>query len=191
MARRHFKGRRSHHAIIILCMAIALMAILVLFIFHHTVFSALMVLAGATLAMALIAVFLLGRKEDIEYELGEDRLLLRRGAIREQLGLHEVQDANLIDLVSARDYVNERMEAAPSVAEASEIQRTLTCFCGIPLVGLMAVGSGIRRTNIRNFRRTLVLLRIRDGRTMILSPKHSESMVSAIEKALVPFRSVA
>ena len=73
-------------------------------------------MTGSTVLLFLVAVMVAsgvivfarqGKKDVIEYELGVDTLLLRRGVQEERLPLEHVIDANLIDLVSAKDYVQQ------------------------------------------------------------------------------------
>lgn len=167
-----------------------MLTLLVLLAFRLTISGAFIVLATALATLGITAAIMVGRTEKIEYELMDRKLLLRRGGSKEELDLDEVLDANLIDFVSARDYLEEHLQAPDDglPADKAEAQRLMTRFCGVPLAGLAALGTGIYRTNIRNFRQTLVLLRIRDGRAVILSPRYSETMVSAIGKALAHSR---
>lgn len=189
MAGRRFKSRQSRRAYIVPGLAIALLAVPALYLFRGSRPSVLVVLAGAVLALAVAVIIVRGRQENIEYELLDDRLLLRRGGSQQELALGEVQDANLIDMASARNFVKEQLDVADGEGHEDPPGQHLSMrFCGVPLMGLAAVGSGIYRTQMSNFRRTLVLLRTRSGGSIILSPRYSESMVSAIEKVLLRLR---
>lgn len=129
--------------------------------------------AGLT---GLLAV-LMRRRKKIGYELEADRLVLRHGVWREQLPLAHVRDANLIDVVTARNFVKEQRTMRPAGEEGMGL---LTRYCGIRLEGLFG-GHGL---SMRDYRRMLVLVRTRGGGALLLSPRHGEPMVSAIAKAL-------
>lgn len=186
MRGKQFQGRRSWRTLFGAGLAIVLAAMLAFVLVRLDLPKLLLVLSLAIGVLAVVTFVLLRRAENIEYELGENKLLVRRGGTQVELPLGEVLDANLVDLASARDIVEEKMAERQHHGErdASADQAMLTRYCGIPLRGLASVGSGINRINVRNFRRTLVLLRMHGGRAMILSPKRSEGMVSAINKAL-------
>lgn len=147
----------------------------------------LMVLAGAAVVLGLVWIAVQGRKDIIEYALGPDALLLRRGAEEERLLLVNVIDANLIDLITARDYVQQQRNADGEMESGREgdPRRIATRYCGVPIgTGRMgAIVAGLSNLSAHSFRRTLVLLRIRDGGVLLLSPKYSERMVNAIGKA--------
>lgn len=140
---------------------------------------ALSIVAGGLALLCLGAAIATAMRVRIDYELKPDALLLRRGPEEEHLPLHQVLDANLIDLSTAKDYLQQHQEA-----NAAADRRLMTRYCGIPLGGLPNLPIGLSALSAQHFRRSLVLLRIRDGSAMILSPKHSERMVSAIGKAL-------
>ncbi|HMN04159.1 MAG TPA: hypothetical protein PKD45_00385 [Flavobacteriales bacterium] len=133
------------------------------------------------------SVFVLARrKEVIEYELGEGELILRKGASEERLPMEELLDANLIDLVTARDFVEEQSDVAGRSPGQGPAFPVHTHYCGICFTGRLLWGAGLNRTALRNYRETLVLVRTRSGGAILLSPRHSERLVSAMAKALRP-----
>lgn len=186
MSVKRFYSRRSNRALVFWGALGAFLLLLGLLALDITGSDALMIVAGVLVLLCIVAAVVARKRETIEYELGKDRLVLRRGLDEEQLLLHDVMDANLVDLVTAKGYVHERQEAGhgPKDDEQDEARRLLTRYCGVPLSGIAAFRTGLSRLSARNFSRTLVLLRIRDGGAIILSPRYSESMVSAIGRAL-------
>lgn len=153
-------------------------------------------MTGSTVLLFLVAVMVAsgvivfarqGKKDVIEYELGVDTLLLRRGVQEERLPLEHVIDANLIDLVSAKDYVQQHGSTDVEAGQGRRggPHRTSTHYCGVPIATgrLSAVVAGLSSLSTYNFGKSLVLLRIRDGGVRLLSPKYSERMVMAIGKA--------
>lgn len=183
MTLKHFHSRRSYRAWALWGGVGAALALVGLLAMGITGSVALFIVAGGLALLCLGAAVAMGLRERIAYELKADALLLRRGPEEEHLPLHQVLDANLIDLRTAKDYVQQLPEANGPGAAASD-RRLMTRYCGIPLGGLPALSIGLTSLSAQHFRRTLVLLRIRDGSAVILSPRHSERMVSAIGKAL-------
>ena len=147
----------------------------------------LLFVGGGMLVLGSIVIASQGKKDIIAYELGGDSLLLRRGNKEERLPLASVMDANLIDLMTARDYVQQQGggDQMPGTDRDGDQRRTATQYCGvhIPTGRLGSIMSGLYNLGTHSFRRSLVLLRIRDGGVMLLSPKYSERMVMAIGKA--------
>ena len=143
---------------------------------------------AGTLLMAmgagvLVAACIMHYRPYTEYVLGTHGLLLRRGALREELPLEQLPDANVVDMDTARSCVRQHnLPSGEGPRPASTMP--LTQYCSIPLNGFPLPGPARSEAGPWHARRSLVLLRIRDGRSLLLSPRHSESMASAINKAL-------
>jgi hypothetical protein len=135
--------------------------------------------AGAVSALGLVYVVWRRGRNRIEYELGEDGLLLRRGGMEERLPFTEVMDVNLVDLFTARDYLKQR-SAKDVQGDGARSVRTAYCWAK----GILPRWYGVSDLSLRNAGRSLVLLRTRDGSTWLLSPKHGSSMVAAMGRAL-------
>lgn len=163
------------------------LVVLCLLALNITGSKVLMFVVGALVVLGLAGMATHGRKDSIEYELGADALLLRRGAEEESLLLENVVDANLIDLGTARGYV--RQHRADDVGAGQHTTggpgRISTRYCGVPITtwGLGSMVNGLSNLNSDSFSQSLVLLRIRDGGVLLLSPRYSERMVRAIGKA--------
>jgi hypothetical protein len=157
--------------------------------------KAVLAAAGAVALIGLIAWAAKRRSVPIAYELGPGELILHRGEATEHLPLETVLDVNLIDRFTARDYGTEvrPAETGGSDKPSRHPVQLETRFCGVP-VGLGRTGaifSGLSQLNVRDFRRSLVLLRVRDGGAYLLSPKHGASMVSAITRQLAASKEAA
>ncbi len=186
MSVKRFHSRRSDRSILFWGSLGAVLLLLGLLAIDITGSDALMIVAGGLILLCVVAAVVASKREAIEYVLGTDSLLLRRGVDEQQLLLQDILDANLVDIVTAKHHVREHLDGLlGSTGSAGEqTRRMLTRYCGVPLSGIAAFSAGLSRLSVQNFRRTLVLLRIRDGGTVILSPRYCESMVSAIGKAL-------
>lgn len=187
MSIKKFHSRRSYLRIFLwggICLFLASMGLLNM---DMTGSKVLAKIAGVLVVLGSVWIALQGRKDIIEYVLGADALLLRRGAEEERLPLDEVIDANLIDLTTARDYVQQHGNPADEVepGQAKGPRRSSTRYCGVPIASgrLGSFWVGLSGLSSHSFRRNFVLLRIRDGGMFLLSPKYSERMVTAIDKA--------
>lgn len=187
MTVKKFHSRRSDRRMFLwggICLFLVSLGLLAADITGSTV---LIVIAAVLVVPGSVWIAVQGRKDIIEYVLGGDALLLRRGAEEERLPLAEVVDANLIDLTTARDFVQQQgnSDDGPGPGQAQGPRRSSTRYCGVPIASgrLGSVWVGLSGLSSRSFRRDFVLLRIRDGGMFLLSPKYSERMVTAIDKA--------
>src|SRR5690606_19724828 len=163
MTLKHFHSRRSMRAWAAWGIVGALLGLAGLLAMGITGSVALSIVAGGPAVLCLGAAMATGLRLRIAYELNAQALLLRRRPVEEHMPLHQVLDANLIDLKTAKAYVQQHQEA-----NAAGGRRLMTRYCGIPLGGLHALPIGLSSLNAQHFRRSLVLLRIRDGSAMIL-----------------------
>lgn len=134
----------------------------------------------------LIFGFRQDRKERVYYGVEGGQLLLRRGRTVERIALDAVQDASLVDRRAARDLLLERkrlMEELGRVpAEREEFQRQSTRWCSVDIgLGAFSFGHGVldRRPDGKY---DLVLLRMQDGRTLLLSPVYNQDLISALNR---------
>lgn len=176
---------RSYRVYVLMVLLVGLDAFIGLVITDYTGSVVWMVAAGAVGALGLAALAVVWRREEIAYVLGADNLVLRRGKQEEVIPLHKVMDANLVDLATARSHVQKPLEGDGSLAgpKRAEVQAS-TRYCALPLKGWASILNGSHGLSMESFKRTLVLLRTSDGRTLLLSPRQSARMVSAIGKVL-------
>ncbi|MBS1937620.1 MAG: hypothetical protein JSS84_07405 [Bacteroidetes bacterium] len=185
MAARHFHSMRSYRVYVLMVLLVGLDAFIGLVITDYTGSVVWMVAAGAVGALGLAALAVVWRREEIAYVLAADHLVLRRGRQEEVIPLHKVMDANLVDLATARSHVHKQPEdeGAVAVPKRAEVQVS-TRFCAVPLKGWASILNGSHGLSMESFKRTLVLVRTNDGRALLLSPRQSARMVSAIGKLL-------
>jgi hypothetical protein len=126
------------------------------------------------------------RRERIYYGVEDGQLLLRRKGTVERISLDAVQDASLVDRRAARDLLLERkrrMEEQGLIsAEREEFQRQFTKWCSAD-IGLGSFGFGHDLLDRRpDGKYDLVLLRLQDGRSLLLSPVYNQDLISALNK---------
>lgn len=126
------------------------------------------------------------RRERVYYGVEGGQLLLMRGRVVDRIALDAVQDASLVDRRAARDLLLERkrlMEELGRVpAEREEFQRQSTRWCSVD-IGLGAFSFGHEMLDRRpDGKYDLVLLRLLDGRTLLLSPVYNQDLISALNR---------
>lgn len=130
-------------------------------------------------------------RDRIAYMVSEDHLTLIRGSGHERLPVSALIDANLIDLPSARDYVLQRYAAkegeAPQVVQGAR-ERFLR-YSGLAFqhgifhkLWASRLGPALSGHN-----EMAVLLRVRGGEELLLTPRHSEDLVDAVVRAIGSF----
>lgn len=192
MATKYFRSSRPQGVLLFMAIGFVLSAALLVAALRMDGIKALLAAVVAAVLLGLVAWAGKRRSVPVGYELGMDELVLRRGAEAVHLPLEAVLDANLIDRFTARDYVvqahlpdtkgSSQGKAGPSAVE--------THYCGVPL-GMgraAAIYAGLAQLSTRDFRRSLVLLRVHGGSAYLLSPKHGSRMVSSLGNALGEIR---
>lgn len=144
------------------------------------------------LLAALLGGFIVGlgrdRQSSIDYHMLNDNLVFVRGQDRLELKPEDIIDASLIDRAGARDYIRNRVAARS--AEAGHTPKTMQNdylrFCTVD-IGLRTYTFGLGRGMIDrmpNAKHDLVLLRLRKGTDLVLSPEYNQEMVDSIGRML-------
>lgn len=195
MQTKYFHSSRPMGMLILIAAGFLLLVALSIAAMRMHGAKALWAALGAVVLGVLIAWAAKRRNRHIGYELDAEELVLRRGNAAEHLPLNAVLDVNLVDRFTARDFDMQVRPAATDGNDPAVTQppRYVTRYCGVP-VGLgrtAAIYAGLAQLSMRDFRRSLVLLRVRDGGAYLLSPKHGASMVSAITRQLAASKEAA
>jgi len=121
------------------------------------------------------------------YVISDDVLVLTSGKDRMEIRAEEINDASLVDRTGARNYILQR--SARSGVDAKErrtMQRAYQRFCTVD-IGLRSFTFGVGRGMIDrmpNARHDIVLLRLRNGHDLLLSPEYNQDMVDQIMRML-------
>jgi hypothetical protein len=142
--------------------------------------------AGAIALGGLAIALWSDRKDRIVYSVEGFQLTMRRGRIVERLDLTTIQDASLVDRRAARDLLQERIrtmeERGMIQAERDEFQRQFTRWCTVRIgLGPLSFG-GDRRDRRPDGKYDLILVRLRTGRSLLLSPVHNQDLVAALDR---------
>lgn len=142
--------------------------------------SPLVVVAGSAIA------WWLDRRERIAYAVEGGNLLLSRNGAMERLPIASVLDASLLDRRAAREFLLARKQSMRDEgliqAEQEEFQRRFLQWCSVDIgLGLSGLVRGLVERQ-PDGKYDLVLLRLQDGRSLLLSPVYNQDLISALNK---------
>lgn len=130
------------------------------------------------------------RKEGGTYVVDQAQLLMKRKYNTASVDLEQVLDATLVDRRSARDIHKERQRAlvakGKGVSERRAERRYFTSWCTVD-IGIRSWTFGIGRELIDrrpDGKNDLVLIRLKDGRALLLSPLHAHDLADALSRAM-------
>lgn len=143
------------------------------------------------LAGAIVA-YLSDRPRGLVYTIEEDTLTLRRGNEVERIPLAGINDASLLDRRAARDMLMGRVKEAKEKGMDRPAQRRLaasfTKWCSVD-IGMRTFTFGIGRDMIDrrpDAKHDVILLRLRNGHALVLSPIYNQDMVESLHKSVGP-----
>lgn len=187
MGEKRFRTRRQWHNTLLTVWASPFVVLSGIFFGVATGnFLPLWLLCGA-LFLGFMVGFLRDRTARSIYHIINDTIILVRGEDRLEIPPENIVDASLIDRSGARDYI--RLRAAGRHTEGTSlraIEDEYMRFCTVD-IGLRSYTFGLGRGMIDrmpNARHDMVLLRMRKGTDLLLSPEYNQEMVDAIGRVL-------
>lgn len=148
----------------------------------------LWVLLSACAAGAIVA-WRRDRAHDAVYSFDGDQVLLRGKDHARRIQLDEVADLSLIDRMAARDYIKQKLRTSSvelGRTEQRDAERRFMRYCTVD-IGLTSFTFGVGRRmtdQLRDAKRDLVLLRLRNGEAMLLSPLYNHDLVESLGRVL-------
>lgn len=131
--------------------------------------------------------FMRDRTARSTYHIVNDVIILVRGDDRLEVPPQEIIDASLIDRAGARDYLRLRGSSRKDDGRSTrEVQKDCLRFCTVD-IGMSTYTFGLGRGMIDRMpkaRHDMVLLRMRQGSDLLLSPEYNQEMVDAIGRIL-------
>jgi hypothetical protein len=143
----------------------------------------ILILCVVALAVALLR----DRTRTCTYRIEGGTVSLSNGVETLQIAIAEITDASLIDRIGAREYLRQRyQDKGLSRQEWRALAARTTRFCTVD-IGLTTFTLGIGRSVIDrmpNARHDLVLLRLRNGEALLLSPMYNQDLVDNLGRRL-------
>ena len=129
------------------------------------------------------------RSQDAVYSFDGDHILLRGNKGARRIQLEEVADLSLVDRMAARDYIKQKLRKGETEADPAEqrgAEKEFMRYCTVD-IGLTSFtfGLGRRMTDqLPDAKRDLVLLRLRSGEALLLSPMYNHDLVESLGRIL-------
>jgi hypothetical protein len=190
MPRKEFHTRRQwHNTTIWAVSALILMLLGVVIAARSGQWSLLMVL-GVVVVVGFVVNYFQDRAADATYSIEGATLKLHLRKQDQAIDLAEIRDASLLDRAAARNYIREKLSSAMEKGmpkdEAKAREKAFIRFCTVD-IGLRSFTFGIGRQladTMPNAKNDLVLLRLRSGEDLLLSPEYNQAFIENIGRIL-------
>lgn len=198
MSKKRYPSRREWHNTVLMLWSAPFLVLLGVIVFASTGESAVLWGISAGCLFGVIVAVIRDLGDGGVYALEGDHLVLQARNDHEVVDLADVMDVSLIDRAGAREYILSRLPKeghAGFFAKRRAAKRYIR-FASVD-IGLTSFTLGLGRQMIDRMpdaRKDLVLLRLRDGTTYILSPEYNQELISAIGRRTLrtlPVRSSA
>lgn len=137
-----------------------------------------------SLGLSMLGILLAARRDSSRkatYRIEDDRLVLATPTDSRTIRIGEIADSSLLDRVGARAYLKHHPGAAKGQG-AEEGMDPFMRFCTVD-IGFRSYTLGAARRLIDRLpsaKADLLLLRLRTGEVLLLSPLHAQDMVDTI-----------
>jgi hypothetical protein len=190
MPRKEFHTRRQWHNVSVWAISGLLFVLFALVIAARSGDWPILYWVAGPVLLGLVITYLHDRGVDAVYTVEQGRLTLWNRKDRMVLSREEIRDASLVDRTAARTYIRQKVDdlVANGASEADVRARmgSFTRFCTVD-IGLRSYTLGIGRRlvdTMPNAKHDLVLLRLRDGSDVLLSPLYNQGLMDAISTLL-------
>lgn len=116
------------------------------------------------------------------YWVEDDRLTLEVNKDKREILMSEIQDSSLLDRVGARAYLREKAQTGEDRTMQDRRKEEFMRFCTVD-IGLSSLTLGVARSLIDRLpsaKNDLLLLRLRGGEDLLLSPAHAHDLVDTL-----------
>lgn len=137
--------------------------------------------------LALAVALFRDRSRACHYRIEGNTMSLSNGEETLQVAITDIADASLIDRIGAREYLRQRhQDQSLSWSQWRAQAKRFTRFCTVD-IGLTTFTLGLGRSVIDrmpNARHDLVLLRLKNGEHLLLSPQYNQDLVDTLGRRL-------
>ncbi|MBL8001533.1 MAG: hypothetical protein JNL05_06190 [Flavobacteriales bacterium] len=190
MPRKEFHTRRQWHNTTIWAVSALILMLLGVVIAARSGQWSLLLVLGAVVAVGFVVNYFQDRAADANYSIDGSTLRLHLRKEDQAIERSEIRDASLLDRAAARNYIREKLAVAVekglSKAEAKAREKGFIRFCTVD-IGLRSFTFGIGRQladTMPNAKNDLVLLRLRSGEDLLLSPEYNQAFIESIGRML-------
>jgi hypothetical protein len=184
MSNKRYRSRREWHNTVLMLWSTPFLVLLGVIIFASTGRNSTLWAISLGCLVGIVVAVIRDIGNGVVYTLEGGRLVLQSRRDREVVPLTEVMDVSLIDRAGAREYIISRLhkEGHRGLLDQRRAARRFIRFASVD-IGLTSYTLGLGRRMIDRMpdaRKDLVLLRLRNDKTHILSPEYNQELISAI-----------
>lgn len=144
-------------------------------------FTLFHVMLGVSAAGLVVALRFDSRKTGL-YWVENDRLTLEVNREKREILMTEILDTSLLDRIGAREYLREKVLANAAKEDKARCRASFMRYCTVD-IGLDSITLGMARSlvdRLPSAKGDMVLLRLRGGEDLLLSPVHAHDMVDTL-----------
>lgn len=187
MGETRFRTRRQWHNTLMVVWMSPFAVLIGLIVAASTGRFATLIALLALLAIGLGVALYRDMSGRSTYRINGEKLSLISRSDRLDIPFEEIADASLIDRAGAREYIRQRsLIHTKGWRDLRRRARAFTRFCTVD-IGLTSFTLGLGRTvidRLPNARHDLVLLRLRNGDDLLLSPQYNQDLVDSLSRRL-------
>ena len=187
MGEKRFRTRKQWHNTSLVLWSVPFVILLGLFVMLTTGLIWPLMVLGTGGLIAFMFSYYRDRAAKSTYTIVNDVLVLSNGRDRLEIRAEEINDASLVDRAAARNYILLRLGRGgydPRVQRS--MREAYLRFCTVD-IGIRSFTLGVGRGMIDrmpNARHDMVLLRLRNGKDLLLTPEYNQEMVDHIVRML-------
>jgi hypothetical protein len=180
-----FHTRRQWHNTLMVVWGAPFLLLIGMIVAGYTGRFAVLGVLAATVVIALVVALVRDVDRRCVYRLEKGVLILTNSRDRLEIPLDRISDASLIDRAGARAYIRQRHhDKSRSWFEWRRMAKGFVRFCTVD-IGLTTFTFGLGRSvidRLPNARHDLVLLRLRSGEDLLLSPQYNQDLVDLLSR---------
>lgn len=189
MRGKRFKTRNEWHNIKLWSLASGFIVICVGILALQERSTVLWAVAVVVPLSGLVIAWYRDRGHSALYSFDGEQMVLRGDRGERHIPMSQVTDVSLLDRAAAREYLKQTINSGQGTLPANQrrkIQREFMRFCTVD-IGMTSFSLGIGRRMIDELpdaKRDLVLLRLRSGEALLLSPLYNHDLVESLGRVL-------
>lgn len=184
MSIKRFRSRRQWNNTLLVLGATPFLLLVGVILFTLQGKSGILLAIAAVCVLGLVVALVRDLGSVASYSLDGEQLILMARRERQVIELADVLDVSLIDRSGAREYIlaGIRAKGINGLLAKRAAAKRPTRFTTVD-IGLNSYTFGVGRRMIDRMpdaRKDLVLVRLRDGDTFILSPEYNQELISSV-----------
>lgn len=186
MGSKRFHTRRYWHNALLMAWMVPLLLLLGVLVFAATGKLLPLMFLGGLSIIGIVVALVRDMGNHCTYQLVNGNLVFTSDGHTMEVPITEVSDASLVDRAAARDYIRTKLarEGIVDRGQVRERMRRFVRYCSVD-IGMTTLTLGFGRSlidRLPNAKHDLVLLRLRNGEDLLLSPQYNQDLVDSINQ---------